>query len=83
MSCSNLAFVGYCNADQFTWIESNRIIWAITDADGNPVEMPQNRIDQVWETWGKKEKKHFDFKECADLNNLNARYARISDQTAY
>ena len=53
--------------NEFTWVESDRVIWAITDADGKPVEMPQDRIDQVWETWGKKEKKHFDLKECADV----------------
>ena len=31
-----------------TWVEAKRILWAITDKDGNPVEMPLKRIDQVW-----------------------------------
>lgn len=42
-----------------TVVESERLMWAITDADGNPVEMPDDRINQVWESWDKKEEKHF------------------------
>ena len=46
-----------------TWIEAERIFWAITDADGNPVEMPQNRIHQIWNIYGKTEEKHFELQE--------------------
>lgn len=46
-----------------TWIESEQIFWAITDANGNPVEMPYERIHQVWVCYGKQEEKHFEFKE--------------------
>lgn len=28
-----------------TWVESKRLLWAVTDACGNPVEMPDDRID--------------------------------------
>lgn len=45
-----------------TWVEAGRILWAITDADGNPVEMPLNRINQIWNIWGKTEEKYFDLK---------------------
>lgn len=45
-----------------TWVESERIMWAITDADGNPVEMPLDRKDQVWNVDGKQIEKHFDLK---------------------
>lgn len=46
-----------------TWVEAERIFWAITDADGNPVEMPQNRIHQIWNIYGKLEEKHFELQE--------------------
>ena len=45
-----------------TWVESKKILWAITDGDGNPIEMPPERIDQVWVAWGKTEERHFDLK---------------------
>ena len=38
------------------------VLWAITDSDGIPIEMPPERIDQVWNVWGKMEEKHFDLK---------------------
>ena len=31
-----------------TWIKSERVFWAITDRNGNPIEMPKDRIDQKW-----------------------------------
>lgn len=46
-----------------TWVKAERIIWAVTDADGNPVEMPPDRIDQVWSVYGRTEEKHFELKE--------------------
>ena len=48
----------YCN-----WVECERIIWAVTDGSGMPIEMPDDRIDQVWNVWGKTEYHHFDFPE--------------------
>lgn len=45
-----------------TWVEAERIFWAITDGDGNPVEMPSDRLDQVWDVYGEKTEKHFDLK---------------------
>lgn len=46
-----------------TWIEANKIFWAVTDADGHPIEMPENRIHQVLYNFGKQEEKHFSLKE--------------------
>jgi hypothetical protein len=46
-----------------TWIKSNQIIWAVTDQNGNPAEMPDNKINQIWQTYGKIEQKHFALKE--------------------
>ncbi len=41
------------------WIEANKILWAVTNSLGVPAEMPEDKIDQVWNTWGIIEKKHF------------------------
>lgn len=46
-----------------TWVEAERVFWAITDADGNPVNMPHDRIVQDWVIYGVKKTKHFDLKE--------------------
>ncbi len=46
-----------------TWVEAERIFWTITDADGNPIEMPQKRIHQIWNTYGKTEEKNFQLQE--------------------
>lgn len=46
-----------------TWVKAERIFWAITDKDGNPVEMPSDRINQTWNTYGQIEEKHFELKE--------------------
>lgn len=43
-----------------SWVEAERIFWAITDGDGNPVEMPANRIDQIWNVYDKRIEKHFE-----------------------
>ena len=31
-----------------TWVRARSLIWAITDGEGNPIEMPAERIDQIW-----------------------------------
>ena len=48
-----------------TWVEAERIFWAVTDGDGNPVEMPLDRIEQIREDsiTKKKMKKHFEMAE--------------------
>ena len=30
----------------YSWIEAEEICWAVTDAEGSPVEMPADRIDK-------------------------------------
>jgi len=45
-----------------SWIEAERIIWAVTDENGNPAEMPDHMIDQTWITYGKETRHHFDLK---------------------
>lgn len=45
-----------------TWVEAERVFWAITDADGNPVEMPEDRIHQIWRSYDVETEKHFDLK---------------------
>lgn len=42
-----------------SWIQAERIIWAVTDQNGLPTEMPSYKIDQVWSIWGKTETRHF------------------------
>lgn len=46
-----------------TWVKSNEMIWAITDGEGQPVEMPADRLNQVWHDYGKTTQKHFQFQE--------------------
>ncbi len=48
--------------DYTTWVEADRIFWAITDPNGKPVETPPSIIDQIWEIYGKEERHHFDLK---------------------
>lgn len=45
-----------------TWIEADQIIWAVTDADGNPAEMPDSRIKQTWHVNGNPIERKFDLK---------------------
>lgn len=47
-----------------TWVEADQLIWAVTDGDGQPIEMPANRLHQVWNHYGKRVEKHFRFEEC-------------------
>lgn len=46
-----------------TWVEAERLLWAITDGAGNPVEMPVLHIDQEWCDFRRKIYKHFELKE--------------------
>lgn len=46
-----------------TWVEARNVFWAVTDGHGNPVEMPSDRINQVWNIYGMKKEKHFELKE--------------------
>lgn len=46
-----------------TWVEASQLIWAVTDGNGVPVELPDSRINQVWNSWGKQVEKHFTFLE--------------------
>lgn len=45
-----------------TWVEAERLFWAVTDEEGNPIEMPTERMNQKWNTNGRIEEKHFDLK---------------------
>jgi hypothetical protein len=52
-----------------TWASARRLFWAVTDNNGTPIELPKDRIDQVWNSYGKIEQKHFEpkpFKENWD-----------------
>ncbi len=49
-----------------TWVEAEKIFWAITDADGTPVDMPQDRMIQTQVIYGVEETKYFDLKEFSD-----------------
>jgi hypothetical protein len=46
-----------------TWVESERIFWAITDGDGNPIDMPANKIEPVRIENDQPQKKCFHLKE--------------------
>jgi len=46
----------------YSWVECERIIWSMTDKDGNPAELPAHVIDQTWNICGKVEQHHFDLK---------------------
>lgn len=46
--------------EEASWIQAERLIWATTDRDGNPTELPANKTDQVWNVYGKTEHHHFD-----------------------
>ncbi len=61
-----------------TWVEAERLFWAVTDEEGNPVELPEDRVNQVWNTNGKEEEKHFELKEFTDKwdNILKPYYER-------
>ena len=46
-----------------TWVISDRVFWAITDAEGKTVEMPKERIHQTWRIYDKIEEKYFRLNE--------------------
>lgn len=46
-----------------TWVECRQLNWAVTDGAGQPVEMPADRLNQVWHSYGKTTEKHFSFQE--------------------
>lgn len=43
-----------------SWIQAERLIWETTDSNGNPTELPADKIDQIWNIYGKTEHHHFD-----------------------
>ena len=43
-----------------SWIQAERLIWATTDSNGNPTELPADKIDQSWSIYGRIEHHHFD-----------------------
>ena len=45
---------------EYSWVQAEKIIWAVTDNHGLPTEMPTDKIDQVWSIYGKTEYHHFD-----------------------
>lgn len=49
-----------------TWVECERIFWVVTDEKGVPVEMPEDRIHQVWTVYGETVIKDFKLKEFTD-----------------
>lgn len=55
----SLAHVEELKAEN-SWVQAERIIWAVTDNNGEPAEIPADKIDQVWSIWGRKERHHFD-----------------------
>ncbi len=65
------------------WIEAVDLCWAVTDAKGTPVEMPADRIDQVWVTYGVKSYHHFELEPCAEetLSKIEGRDAGREGRT--
>ena len=65
-----------------SWVRAEELYWAVTDEDGNPIEMPKNRVDQVWVScFGDKSgiKKHFELKPLENdtiMNMLECRSQR-------
>ncbi len=50
-----------------SFVETERIVWAVCDETGTPAEMPLEKIDQVWNIYGKTEYHHFNLTPCDDL----------------
>ena len=50
-----------------SWIQAERLIWAITDNHGNPTELPADKMDQTWHTYGRTEHHHFDLMPLKEL----------------
>ena len=43
-----------------SWVQAERIVWAVTDTNGEPADIPPDKIDQVGTVWGREERHHFD-----------------------
>ena len=43
------------------WIRAGKLVWAMTDAEGNPVELPEDRLDQTREDYAVTTHRHFAF----------------------
>lgn len=50
-----------------SWVLAERIIWAMTDSCGFPMELPADVIDQTWVIYGKEEYHHFELTPCKDF----------------
>ena len=50
-----------------SWVQAERLIWAITDSNGNPTELPADKIDQTWDIYGKIEHHHFELTPLDEL----------------
>ena len=50
-----------------SWVQAERLIWAITDSNGNPTELPADKIDQIWDIYGKIEHHHFELTPLDEL----------------
>lgn len=44
------------------WVKAGSVLWAVTDDRGVPAEMPENKLEQTWNVYGKIEQKHFSAK---------------------
>ena len=50
-----------------SWVQAERLILAITDSNGNPTELPADKIDQTWNIYGKIEHHHFELTPLDEL----------------
>jgi len=50
-----------------SWVQAERIIWAMTDSHGFPTELPADMIDQTWMIYGKEEHHHFELTPCKEF----------------
>ena len=53
--------------EEASWVQAERIIWAMTDSRGLPSELPADMIDQTWMIYGKEEHHHFELIPCKDF----------------
>ena len=53
--------------EEASWVQAERIIWAMTDSRGLPTELPADMIDQTWMIYGKEEHHHFELTPCKDF----------------
>lgn len=49
-----------------TWVEADRLVWAVTDENGAPVELPYDRLHQIWNSNGTEIAKDFGFQEVVN-----------------